>query len=239
MLTLYNVHTYYGPVRALRGISLSIQEKSITAVLGPNGAGKSTTLKSIVGLIPRENADEGEIIFNDIVLRDLPRHRIAQLGISLVPERREIFPELTVKEHLILGSIPSKLRGKKMRQEIEKVYELFPPLTKRLKSLASNLSGGEQQMLVIGMALMAQPKVLLLDEPFLGLAPFIVRDITQAIKKINQEGTTIVVAEENIRKAFEFTNYGYILENGEVVLAGRSSNLATNDRVLAIYLAER
>ena len=232
LLELRDVHTYYGNIHALKGISLTIDQGEIVTLIGSNGAGKSTTLKTISGLLrPRE----GEIWFEGKRLDGTPAHEVVVLGISQSPEGRRIFPRMTVRENLEMGAFQRE-KGSERDADFERVYTLFPRLKERLNQKGGTLSGGEQQMLAIGRALMARPKVLLLDEPSMGLAPILVEQIFEIVKDINASGTTVLLVEQNALMALGIAKRGYILQTGEIVLADEAANLAKNPAVRAAYL---
>jgi branched-chain amino acid transport system ATP-binding protein len=234
MLELRNVSSRYGAVEALRSVSLRMNAGEIVTLIGANGAGKSTTLRNIVGLVPPV---AGEIVFEGAKLNGIPTHRIAAMGIALVPEGRAIFANLSVGENLEMGAYLRKDRAEKARQ-LEQVYRLFPRLKERHRQDGGTLSGGEQQMLAIGRALMARPRLLLLDEPSLGLAPVLVHTIFLAIDEINREGTTILLVEQNAHAALKHSDRGYVLETGSIVIEGPSEELAQDPRVKQAYLGE-
>jgi branched-chain amino acid transport system ATP-binding protein len=246
MLKLENVHTFYGPIEALRGVDLEIQQGEIVCLIGSNGAGKSTTLMTISGI---RNPLSGDIVFEGKSIKGIPPHRIVEMGISQVPEGRRIFPKLTVRENLEMGaysvvssqfSVLKKQTQKntQLKMQLEKVFELFPVLKERHKQFGGTLSGGEQQMLAIGRALMSNPKLLLLDEPSLGLAPIIASKIFKTIKEINKEGVTVLLVEQNARAALKLSNRGYVLENGMIALEGKGNDLLNNEKVRKAYLGE-
>jgi branched-chain amino acid transport system ATP-binding protein len=236
LLVLENIHTYYGNVHALKGINLTVEEGEIVTLIGANGAGKTTTLRTISGLIkPRE----GRIIFDGQELNKVPAHKIVYMGISHAPEGRKIFPTLTVEENLLLGAYSLGNDRKAIEANKERVFALFPRLAERRKQLAGTLSGGEQQMLAIGRALMSKPRLLLLDEPSLGLAPMLVRAIFETIKEINRQGVTILLVEQNARAALKLAQRAYVLETGRIVLSGPSHELLQDERVRKAYLGER
>ncbi len=236
LLVLENVHTYYGNVHALKGISLTVEEGEIVTLIGANGAGKTTTLKTISGLVkPRE----GRVIFDGQELNRVPAHKIVYMGISHAPEGRKVFPTLTVEENLLLGAYSLGNNRKAIEANMERVFALFPRLAERKRQLAGTLSGGEQQMLAIGRALMSRPRLLLLDEPSLGLAPMLVRAIFETIKEINQQGVTILLVEQNARAALKLAHRAYVLETGRIVLSGPSHELMQDERVRKAYLGER
>jgi branched-chain amino acid transport system ATP-binding protein len=233
MLELKNIKTFYGNIQALKDVSIQISEGEIITLIGANGAGKSTTLMSISGIVPPRS---GEILFMGQPIQDLPPNDIVSLGISQVPEGRRIFPFLTVAENLDMGAF---LRNDKdeIKSDIEYIYELFPILAERRNQAGGTLSGGEQQMLAISRALMAKPRLLLMDEPSLGLAPLIVKQIFEIIKKINAESkTTIFLVEQNANMALKVAHRGYVMETGRVSMADTAANLLANDEVRKAYL---
>lgn len=234
MLELRNVSSGYGAIEALKSINLRIDKGEIVTLIGANGAGKSTTLRNITMLVP---VTSGEIIFEGQRLNGMPTHRIAQAGISLVPEGRAIFANLSVGENLEMGAYLQRDR-KRNADNLERVYSLFPRLQERRKQSSGTLSGGEQQMLAIGRALMASPRLLLLDEPSLGLAPLLVHTIFEAIDLINREGTTILLVEQNANAALKHSHRAYVLETGSVVMEGPSAELANHPKVREAYLGE-
>ncbi|HEY8531012.1 MAG TPA: ABC transporter ATP-binding protein [Limnochorda sp.] len=232
MLEVRDLHVYYGPIHALKGISLSVNEGEIVTLIGANGAGKTTLLRAISGLAP---ARRGNITFQGrSLLRQLPED-IVRLGISHVPEGRRIFANLTVRENLELGAFLRRDRAEQAR-DLERVFDLFPRLKERLHQVAGTLSGGEQQMLAIGRALMARPRLLLLDEPSLGLAPLLVRTIFDVIREINSQGTTILLVEQNAHMALSIAHRAYVLETGRIVLAGPADELRQSEAIRAAYL---
>ena len=234
LLDLDNVKTYYGNIRALKGISIEVDENEIVCLIGGNGAGKSTTLMTISGVL---TPVEGDVLFQGQSIVGLRADSIVQMGICQVPEGRMIFPLLTVKENLDLGAY---LRNDKegIKEALDRVFELFPAMSERRKQYGGTLSGGEQQMLAIARALMGRPKLLLLDEPSLGLAPIFVDSIFETIHQINEQGTTILLVEQNAQLALQYSNRGYVLETGEIALAGISQDLLTNEQVRKAYLGE-
>ncbi|WP_407312544.1 ABC transporter ATP-binding protein [Desulfosporosinus sp. SB140] len=233
-LVLKNVETYYGKIHALKGISLEVPRGKIVTLLGSNGAGKTTTLKTISGLI---QASAGKVEFYGRDITKEKAHNIVSIGLIHVPEGRRIFKDLTVKENLELGGFTLKDEGLR-RKRIEHVYEMFPRLKDRQKQIGGTLSGGEQQMLAIGRAMMTDPKLLLLDEPSMGLAPLIVQDIMRIIKQLNSEGTTILLVEQNAKIALKLADYGYVLETGQLVMEGDSAELRNNESITKAYLGE-
>jgi len=233
MLEIKNLAVNYGAITALHGISLSVPDGKIVTLIGANGAGKTTTLKTISGLL---KPNVGEILYGGKDIAGLPPHRIVALGISQAPEGRMIFANLTVLENLLLGAYLQKNKAV-VRQDLGQVFSLFPRLKERETQVAGTLSGGEQQMLAIGRALMSRPRLLLLDEPSLGLAPLLVKTIFEKIVEINrQQGLTILLVEQNANLALEISHYGYVLETGKVVLEGDSAQLRQDSRVKSAYL---
>jgi len=234
LLELDNIRTYYGNIRALKGISIEVNEGEIVCLIGGNGAGKSTTLMTISGVLTPE---EGDVIYQGQSIVSVRPDNIVQKGICQVPEGRMIFPLLTVLENLDLGAYLRKDTDG-IKKDLERVFGLFPILRERLKQAGGTLSGGEQQMLAIGRALMARPKLLLLDEPSLGLAPILVDTIFEIIRQINNQGTTILLVEQNAQLALQFSHRGYVIETGEIALADTSAALLNNDQVKKAYLGE-
>ncbi len=232
VLSVEDIHTYYGSIQALKGISLEVHEGEIVTLIGSNGAGKSTTLRSISGIVPPRL---GRITFDGQDITTMPGHKVAELGVAHSPEGRRIFPRMTVLENLEMGAF-TRRDTKAIRADVERVYELFPRLKEREKQKGGTMSGGEQQMLAMGRALMAQPKLLLLDEPSLGLAPVIVDKIYEIIREINEQGVTILLVEQNANYALDVSSRGYVLETGKVALTDRSDVLRNDDRVKAAYL---
>ena len=235
MLELRDVTSGYGAIEALRGINLSVEQGEVVTLIGANGAGKSTTLRNITGLVP---ITSGDVLFEGVRLNGIPTHQIVGMGISMVPEGRQIFANLSVAENLNLGAYLQKSKVENARQ-LERIFALFPRLEERRKQLGGTLSGGEQQMLAIGRALMARPRLLLLDEPSLGLAPILVHTILMAIDEISREGTTILLVEQNANAALKHSHRGYVLETGSIVMEGPSERLAADPRVREAYLGER
>jgi branched-chain amino acid transport system ATP-binding protein len=232
MLKVNEVYASYGPVVALRGVSLHVPEGGIVSILGANGAGKSSALRAISGLV---RISRGSIEFMGKRIDHLPPENIVQMGISQVPEGRQIFGELSVEENLRLGAY-TRRDGDGIRKDTQRIYDYFPVLAERRKQTALTLSGGEQQMLAIGRALMARPRLLLLDEPSLGLAPLVTREIFEIIQAINGEGVTVLLVEQNARIALGIAQFGYVLETGVVVLAEPSESLRQNEDVRRSYL---
>jgi len=233
MLKLKNVKTYYGKLQALKGISLEISEGQIITLIGANGAGKTTTLMSICGIVPPRS---GEILFMDQPIHHLSPNKIVSFGICQVPEGRRIFPYLTVMENLDMGAFLRNDKGN-IKRDMAYIFELFPILAERRHQAGGTLSGGEQQMLAISRALMARPRLLLMDEPSLGLAPLVVKQIFEIIKKINAENnTTIFLVEQNANLALKVAHKGYVMENGEITLAESAEYLLSNEKVKKAYL---
>jgi branched-chain amino acid transport system ATP-binding protein len=231
MLTVENVHTYYGNIHALKGVSLNIEQGEIVTLIGGNGAGKTTTLRTIAGLLkPRE----GHVRFEEENLGKYKAHEIVYKGISMVPEGRGIFARLSVTENLEMGAY--SISGQKLSQNIERVFTLFPRLKERRAQVAGTLSGGEQQMLATGRALMADPRLLLMDEPSMGLAPVLVELIFETIQQINKAGVTILLVEQNALMALSLAHRGYVIQTGEIVLTDTAENLKQNPTVQKAYL---
>lgn len=232
MLTLNNVHTYYGHIHALKGISLTVEEGEIVTLIGSNGAGKTTTLNTISSIVSPRG---GDIVLDGKRIDHLPPHKVSQLGVSQSPEGRKIFGRMTVRENLEMGAF-NRNDAKGIRDDVEHVLTLFPRLRERLHQLGGTLSGGEQQMLAIGRALMSRPRILLLDEPSMGLAPILVEQIFDIISSINREGTTILLVEQNAQVALSIAHRGYVLETGAIVLEGPAGELLNSPQVKEAYL---
>lgn len=232
LLDIYNLHVYYGYIHAVKGISLYVKQGEIVTLIGANGAGKSTTLMAISGAIPSQRS---KIFLEGTNITNMYMDKIARLGVNLVPEGRRIFPDFTVDENLRVGSYGVR-DSQKIKELREKVYTLFPRLKERLKQLGGTLSGGEQQMLAIARGLMSDPKILLLDEPSLGLAPILMDTIFEHIQEIHRQGTTVLLVEQNARLALEIADRGYVLETGKIVLEGTAKELQHNDMVRHAYL---
>ena len=232
MLKIENLNVHYGGIHALRGVNMHIEQGKIISLIGANGAGKSTTLRSIMGLVPKS---DGKVIYKGEDITTTPTIKIVKGGISLTPEGRKVFPDLTVKENLLLGAYLRKNKAE-IQKDLEWVYELFPRLLEREWQIAATLSGGEQQMLAVGRSLMSRPQLLMMDEPSLGLAPIIVKDIFDIIKQINEAGVSVLLIEQNAKAALEISDYAYVLETGTVVLEGPGKELITNDEVRKAYL---
>lgn len=235
MLEIKDLVVNYGAIRALQGISLQVEKGEIVALIGANGAGKSTTLRTVSGLI---KPAAGKAFFNRKEISALPAHEIVALGITHVPEGRRVFPYMSVVENLEMGAYSRKEPKARIKEDIEKVFRRFPRLLERKKQLAGTLSGGEQQMLAIGRALMTKAPLLLMDEPSMGLAPLLVQEIFAIIEEINAQGTTILLVEQNAQMALSIANRAYVLETGKIVLAGRAAELAENPEVRKVYLGE-
>ena len=232
LLEVKDINVYYGVIQALKGISLEVNEGEIVALIGANGAGKSTTMQSIMGLIhPRS----GEIYYNGVRIDKMPTHSIVKMGMTEVPEGRHIFQELTVIENIMLGAYTVKDHEEK-KKDLEKVFNLFPRLLERKNQVAGTLSGGEQQMLAISRALMSKPKLLLLDEPSMGLSPILVDEVFGIIKEIHNQGTTILLVEQNAEKALQIADKAYVLETGNITLSGTGKELRNNELVIKAYL---
>jgi branched-chain amino acid transport system ATP-binding protein len=231
LLEVADIRTHYGAIEALRGISLSVGEGEVVTMIGSNGAGKSTTLRSISGLTP---ATSGTIRFAGTDVTRIPAHEIVSHGIALSPEGRHCFARMTVRENLDLGAF--RRRGQEITEDLERVYTLFPRLQERERQKAGTMSGGEQQMLAIGRALMARPKLLMLDEPSMGLAPILVQRIYETISEINRQGVAILLVEQNANYALEVSKRGYVLETGRIALSGESDQLRGDPEVQRAYL---
>jgi branched-chain amino acid transport system ATP-binding protein len=231
LLEVEDIHTFYGSIEALKGVSLTVGEGEVVTLIGSNGAGKSTTLRSISGLTP---ARSGKVTFAGEEITRVPAHEIVDYGIALSPEGRHCFPRMTVRENLELGA--HRRRGPEIGQDLERVYELFPRLQERERQKAGTMSGGEQQMLAIGRALMARPKLLMLDEPSMGIAPILVQRIYETIQQINDSGVAILLVEQNANYALDISKRGYVLETGRVALANDSSALRDDPEVQRAYL---
>ncbi|MGE5251982.1 MAG: ABC transporter ATP-binding protein [Bacteroidota bacterium] len=232
MLELKDVHTYYGNIHALKGISLSVNDGEIVTLIGSNGAGKSTTLRTIQGLIrPRS----GTVLLDGVALEKLPAHKIAESGVAQSPEGRMIFPRMTVQENLEMGAYARQDKSS-IQQDFDRVFALFPRLKERVNQKGGTLSGGEQQMLAMARALMAHPRILLLDEPSMGLSPLLVELIFDTITTINKEGTTVLLVEQNALMALSIANRGYVLQTGQIILSDSAENLKQNEMVQKSYL---
>ena len=233
LLQVRDLHAGYGRAEVLTGLNLDLALGQVVTVIGPNGAGKSTTLNALMGALP----SRGQVVFDGQDLAEATLEERVMMGLALVPEKRELFGTMPVEDNLILGGYRAmKLRVPNWRGELERVYELFPRLKERRAQLAGTLSGGERQMLAVGRALMSRPKLLMLDEPSLGLAPLIVREIFRIIDQLRAQGTSILLIEQNARAALEVADHGYVLETGSIVLDGPARDLATDARVIDTYL---
>ncbi|MCF6277666.1 MAG: ABC transporter ATP-binding protein [Anaerolineales bacterium] len=232
MLEINDIHTYYGNIHALKGISLTVEEGEIVTLIGANGAGKTTTLRTISGLLtPRE----GTVQYEGELINKVPAHKLVYKGIAMVPEGRGVFAKLSVQENLSMGSY-SRSDKEGIKNDLERVFDLFPRLRERRTQMAGTLSGGEQQMLATGRAMMAKPRLLLLDEPSMGLAPVLVESVFDAIVRINKEGTTILLVEQNALMALSIANRGYVLQTGQIVVADEAEALKQNEMVQKAYL---
>lgn len=232
MLEIGDLHVSYGQVDAVRGVSLNLDPGQIISVIGPNGAGKTTLLAAAMGLLP----SKGTLRFEGEDLHGLDVEARVERGLCLVPEKRELFGELSVLDNLQLGAFSKRLRSDALKRRLQSVYDRFPRLAERRAQRADTLSGGERQMLAVGRALMSAPRLLMLDEPSLGLAPLIVRDILTIVRKLRDDGVSILLVEQNARAALESSDHGYVLETGEIALSGASGDLASDPRVQATYL---
>jgi len=233
MISLNDIHSYYGNIHALQGVNIEVARGEIVTLIGANGAGKTTTLKTISGLLPPR---KGSVIFDGRDISRTPAHELVKAGIGHAPEGRRIFSRLTVLENLQMGAFTRDMRT--IQPDIDRVLELFPRLRERITQQGGTLSGGEQQMLAIGRALMSEPRLLLLDEPSLGLAPILVQQVFSTIKEINAQGTTILLVEQNALQALTIAHRGYVLQTGNVVLTGPASDLIKNETVRKAYLGE-
>lgn len=232
MLTVNNIDVFYGDLQVLWNVSFEVREKEILVLIGANGAGKSTVIKTLSSLLTPQ---KGTIELNGMRLDHLPPHKIIEQGIVHVPEGRRLFPEMSVEENLIMGSLYGKAKTKRL-ETMERVYELFPRLKERRKQMAGTLSGGEQQMAAIGRGLMSLPSIMMFDEPSLGLAPLLVQEIFHMIRRINENGVTILLVEQNVRQTLKMCNRAYVLENGRIVLEGSGEDLLENAQVKEAFL---
>ena len=232
MLEVENVSAAYGLVQILWNVSFKIKEKEIVSIIGPNGAGKSTLVKTVTGLLP---AKTGTIRFKGENIEKLRPYDIVKKGVTLIPEGREIFPKMTVEENMLLGAYTINDKNA-VKESKERIYQIFPVLKKKEKVLAQTLSGGEQQMLVICRSLMSNPELLILDEPSLGLAPIIVGKVLDTLRKINEEGVTVLLVEQNIRDSLNIADRGYVLEKGKIIIEGKGRELLSNDHIKEVYL---
>ncbi len=234
MLKIHDLHVSYGGIKALRGIDLEVPDGKIVTLIGANGAGKSTTLRTISGLV---KAESGSVTYNGVELLGQPIYKILEMGIAMVPEGRRVFANLSVLENLKIGAYLRKDRNE-IETDLKWVYSLFPRLEERSWQLAGTLSGGEQQMLAVGRALMSRPKLMMMDEPSLGLAPLVVKGIFEIIKEINRQGVTVLLIEQNANMALKTADIGYVLETGQITLTGSGQELLTNEAVKKAYLGE-
>lgn len=232
MLEVNNLEVYYGVICALKGISFEVNEGEIVSLIGANGAGKTTMMQSIVGLIPKKN---GNVSFMGKDITKTPCHKIVHLGMTQVPEGRRIFQELSVYENLMMGAYTTKDQ-QQFKADLESIYERFPRLAERRNQIAGTLSGGEQQMLAMSRAIMCHPKLLMLDEPSMGLSPLLVDQVFEIIKDINKDGTTILLVEQNAGKSLAISDRAYVMENGSIVLSGTGAELAASEKVRKAYL---
>lgn len=232
LLEVNNLEVRYGVITALKGISFEVNEGEIVTLIGANGAGKTTTMQSIIGLIPSHG---GSVIYNGTDITKMPCHKIVHLGMSQVPEGRRVFQELTVYENLVMGGYSIK-NNSNFKEDVDKIYERFPRLAERKNQIAGTLSGGEQQMLAMGRAMMSHPKLLMLDEPSMGLSPLLVDEVFEIIKDFNKDGTTVLLVEQNAGKSLAISDRAYVLENGQIVLSGTGKELMSSEEVKKAYL---
>ena len=232
MLEVNDLQVYYGVICALKGISFQVEEGEIVSLIGANGAGKTTTMQSISGLIPKKS---GTVLFEGKDITKTPCHKIVHMGLTQVPEGRRIFQELTVYENLLMGAYTNKDQ-QRFKQDLESIYERFPRLAERRNQITGTLSGGEQQMLAMSRAIMCHPRLLLLDEPSMGLSPLLVDQVFEIIKDINRDGTTILLVEQNVGKSLAISDRAYVLENGRIALSGTAAELAASEQVRKAYL---
>ena len=232
LLEVKNLEVFYGVIQAIKGISFHVEMGELVTLIGANGAGKTTTMQSVMGLI---HPKAGTITYNGKVINNVPTHKIVELGMTQVPEGRRIFAELTVYENLLMGAFIQNNKAI-VKSDMEKVYELFPRLAERRNQVAGTLSGGEQQMLAMGRAIMSRPDLLMLDEPSMGLSPLLVDQVFSIIKQLHRDGTTILLVEQNAGKALEISDRAYVLENGAITLEGSGKELAESDSVKRAYL---
>lgn len=234
MLEVNNLEVYYGMIQAIKGISLEVNQGEVIALIGANGAGKTTTLHTITGLIPPKN---GSVLFEGVEITKVPAHKIVSMGMAHVPEGRRVFANLTVYQNLKMGAYTRK-NSKEIEETLSMVYRRFPRLEERRNQVAGTLSGGEQQMLAMGRALMSRPKIILMDEPSMGLSPIFVNEIFDIVKEISAGGTTVLLVEQNAKKALSIADRAYVLETGNIVLEGNADELLNNDSVKKAYLGE-
>lgn len=233
MLKVDNLHVHYGAIHAIKGVSFEVKEGEIVTLIGSNGAGKTTILKTVSNLL---NQTEGDVVFQSNTINDVPAHKVVELGMSHVPEGRHVFPDLSVIDNLYMGAYTRKDK-EEIKSDIQMVYTRFPRLKERKNQLAGTLSGGEQQMLAMGRALMSRPKILLLDEPSMGLAPLLVDEIFSIIQDINKAGTTVLLVEQNANRALHISHKGYVLETGKVIAKGLAKDLLNDEKVKEAYLS--
>lgn len=234
LLEVKDLQVYYGVIRALKGISFHVDQGEIVSLIGANGAGKTTTMQSIMRLIPIKS---GSVVYDGNEINKIPSHKLVGMGMSQVPEGRRVFQELTVYENLLLGAYTQKDK-KKIKEDIDEICTRFPRLGERKSQIAGTLSGGEQQMLAMGRALMSHPRLIVLDEPSMGLSPIYVNEIFDIIQKINEDGTTVLLVEQNAKKALSIADKAYVLETGTIALSGDAKELMNNDQVKKAYLSE-
>ena len=234
MLTIKDLEVYYGVIQAIKGVSFEVNQGEVIALIGANGAGKTTILHTIAGLI---SPKKGSVLFEGNELTKMPAHKIVSLGMAHVPEGRRVFADLSVYENLRMGAYTRKDKGE-IEATLEKVYDRFPRLKERRNQMAGTLSGGEQQMLAMGRALMSKPKILLMDEPSMGLSPIMVNEIFSIIQEVSDSGTTVLLVEQNAKKALAIADRGYVLETGKIVLEGKASDLLNDDSIKKAYLGE-
>ena len=234
MLEVKDLEVYYGMIQAIKGISFEVNEGEIIALIGANGAGKTTTLHTVTGLLP---AKHGSVVFEGKDITKIPGHKIVSMGMAHVPEGRRVFAQLSVLQNLKMGAYTRKDK-EEIEQTLKTVFERFPRLEERQNQMAGTLSGGEQQMLAMGRALMSHPKIILMDEPSMGLSPIFVNEIFDIIKEVSKSGTTVLLVEQNAKKALSIANRAYVLETGKIVLEGKASDLLNNDSIKKAYLGE-
>ncbi len=234
LLKIENLQVNYGVIPALKGISFTVNQGEVVALIGANGAGKTTTLHTVTGLVEKKG---GTVTFDGKDITKVPAHKLVKLGIAHVPEGRRVFPELTVYQNLLLGAY-TRRNSKEKKDTLEEIYERFPRLKERLNQFAGTLSGGEQQMLAMGRALMSKPKMILMDEPSMGLSPIFVNEIFDIIESVSKAGTTVLLVEQNANKALAIADRAYVLETGAITMEGKASDLLNDDRIRKAYLGE-